>query len=95
MSLCRCGVESLGLSACYFHLKARVDWSQRPPSPNGLSDAERAFVGIYPSRRYDGWRGADGWVRGLDPPDPDVDLERVEMLRVLIALGGMTEEPSV
>lgn len=91
MSFCRCGLESLGLSACYFHLKARVDWSQHPPAPDGLSLEERAFVGIYPPPRRSGWQRADGWLRGLDP-DPEVDPARVAMLRWLTTLGDMTEE---
>jgi hypothetical protein len=41
-----------------------------------------------------GWRPADDWVAKLDP-DPDVDLERIGMLRALIGIGGMDELPSV
>jgi hypothetical protein len=82
------------MSACYFHLKAGVDWSQRPPAPNGLSLEERAFVGIYPRPRRNGWHSAGEWARRLDL-DPDVDLERVAMFRILVGLGGMDELPSV
>lgn len=94
MSLCRCGLESLGLSGCYWCLKQHVDWSQHPPSPDGLSLEEQAFVGIYPPPRRNGWHSAGEWARRLDL-DLDVDPARVAMLRVLIRIGGMTEEPSV
>jgi hypothetical protein len=91
-TVCACGLQALGFSGCYACLKGRVDWTDRPPSPNGLTEQERAYVGIFPPRPRDGWRPADGWVRDLEP-DLDVDLERVTMLRYLVGLGDMTEEP--
>jgi len=91
MTSCRCGVQSLGFDSCYWHTKGEVDWTTHPPTSNGLSPEARAFVGLYDARSLDGWRPADGWVRSLDP-DPDVDLERVAMLRILVGLGDMTEE---
>ena len=94
MTVCHCGAESFGLSGCYWCLKQHVDWSQHPPSPDGLNERERAFIGIYPGPRRNGWHSAGEWARRLDL-DPDVDPERVAMLRVLVALGGMDELPSV
>jgi hypothetical protein len=95
MTSCRCGLPSLGYSACYACLKKRVDWTDRPPSPDGLNEEERAFVGLFAPRPRDGWRQADDWVRRLDP-EPDVDdLERTAILRFLAGLGDMREEPSV
>lgn len=87
MSLCRCGSESFGYSGCYHHLKERrLDGGQ-------LSEAETFFAWSAPSPpNGDGWGPVDGWVRGLDPDPLEDDLERVSMLRVLIELGGMTEE---
>jgi hypothetical protein len=58
-----------------------------------LRRAGRLHRGLPPSLR-NGWRPADDWVAKLDP-DPDVDLERIGMLRALIEIGGMREEFSV
>jgi hypothetical protein len=95
MTTCPCGMPSFGYPECYWHAKAHVDWSTRPPASNGLSPKQRAFIGLFDrSRPRDGWRSADGWVRSLDP-DPEVDLERTAMLRFLAAMGDMDELPSV
>lgn len=94
MTLCPCGLPSYGLSGCYWCLKGRVDWSQRPPAPDGLNERERAFIGLSARRSRDGWRSADGWVNDLEP-DLDLDPARVAMLRILVRLGGMDELPSV
>ena len=95
MSLCLCGVESFGLSGCYWCLKQRVDWSQRPPSPDGLNERERAFIGLSVHRpRRDGWHSAGEWARRLDL-DLDMDPERCALLRILAGLGDKDEVPSV
>ncbi|MBA3737496.1 MAG: hypothetical protein H0W97_02915 [Actinobacteria bacterium] len=60
-----------------------------------LTPEEEAFAWSAPTPpNRDGWGPVDGWVAGLDP-DPLEDLDRIAMLRVLVELGGMTEEPSV
>jgi len=91
MTVCRCGRDSLGLRFCYWCAKSRVDWSTTPPSPDGLSEVERVFVGIFRPRRRDGWRSAGDWIAKLDP-DPEIDVERTAMLHWLTG-GG--EEPTV
>jgi hypothetical protein len=92
VSACRsCGREALGYPRCCWHTKAEVDWRSRPPPSNGLSDEERAWIGLYRPRPRDGWQPADGWVRSLDP-DPEIDVERTAMLHWL---ASMSEEPSV
>jgi hypothetical protein len=42
MTLCPCGLPSFGYRECYYHAKAHVDWSARPPASNGLSEEEGA-----------------------------------------------------
>jgi hypothetical protein len=91
VSLCRCGVESFGLSGCY--------WCLKVTGMNGgfgrLTEDEIVFAGLAPSPRpRDGWRSAGERARGLDP-EPDVDLERTAMLHWLASLGDMDELPSV
>lgn len=86
---CRCGLPSYGFPLCYSHLK------DRRLAGGQLTDEETLFAWSAPSPpNGDGWEPVDGWVAGLDP-DPDVDLERISMLRVLVELGDMREEPSV
>jgi hypothetical protein len=94
MTLCPCGMPSFGYPKCYYHAKAYVDWTTRPPASNGLSREERAFVGLFDPQPRDGWRSAGDWVRDLDP-DPEVDHERSAMLAYLSAVGDMTEEPAI
>jgi len=91
---CRCGLQSLGLESCYWHTQAEVDWSVHPPASNGLSPEQRAFIGLSDPRPRSDWRSADGWVNSLEP-DTDIDAERVAMFRVLVALSGGDQLPSV
>ncbi len=81
------------LSFCYWHAKARVDWTARPPSPNGLSDGEREFVGFYGTPEHEpGWRSAASLLGWLERDDAEPEARGITYS---VSLDGTTWELSV